>query len=193
MDSATILITGLGLAVAAGLNAYIPLLVAGLLVRFDVLSFGDPYDILGSTPALIILGVLLAVELLADKIPAVDSVNDAIQTFIRPASGAVLFAAAASGSEWQWAQALAVITGLLTALGVHSTKAAARPAINVTTAGVGGPVVSVVEDGFSLGLALAALLAPLVALVILVGLAWFAFRALRRIRRRGVARTAASG
>ena len=127
MDAATILITGLGLAVAAGLNAYIPLLVAGLLVRFDVLSFGDPYDILGSPPALIILGVLLAVELLADKIPAVDSVNDAIQTFIRPASGAVLFAAAASGSEWQWAQALAVITGLLTALGVHSTKAAARP------------------------------------------------------------------
>ena len=183
MDGATILITGLGLAVAAGLNAYIPLMVAGLLVRFDVVSFGDPYDILGSTPALIIIGVLLAIELLADKIPAVDSVNDAVQTFIRPASGAVLFAAAASGADWQWAQALAVIVGLLTALGVHSTKAAARPVINVSTAGVGGPVASVVEDGFSLGLALAALLAPLIALVILVGLAWFAFSAIRRIRR----------
>ena len=121
MDSATILITGLGLAVAAGLNAYIPLMVAGLLVRFDVISFGDPYDILGSTPALVIVGILLAVELLADKIPAVDSVNDAIQTFIRPASGAVLFAAAAAGAEWQWAQALAVILGLLTALVVTNT------------------------------------------------------------------------
>ncbi len=96
----------------------------------------------------------------------------------------MLFAAAASGAEWQWAQALAVIVGLLTALGVHSTKAAARPVINVATAGVGGPVASVVEDGFSLSLALAALLAPLIALVILVGLAWFAFRAIRRIRRR---------
>lgn len=188
MDSATILITGLGLAVAAGLNAYIPLMVAGLLVRFDVISFGDPYDILGSTPALVIVGILLAVELLADKIPAVDSVNDAIQTFIRPASGAVLFAAAAAGAEWQWAQALAVILGLLTALGVHSTKAAARPAINVTTAGVGGPVASVVEDGFSLGLALAALLAPVLALVILVGLVWFAFAAIQRIQRRRSAR-----
>jgi hypothetical protein len=190
MDSATVLITGLGLAVAAGLNAYIPLMVAGLLVRFDVISFGDPYDILGSTPALIIVGILLAVELLADKIPAVDSVNDVIQTFIRPASGAVLFAAAAAGSDWQWAQALAVILGLLTALGVHSTKAAARPAINVTTAGVGGPVASVVEDGFSLGLALAALLAPVVALVILVGLVWFAFVAIQRIQRRRSARGA---
>jgi hypothetical protein len=192
MDGATILITGMGLAVAAGLNAYIPLMVAGLLVRFDVVTLGDPYDVLGSTPALVIIGLLLAVELLADKIPAVDSVNDAIQTFIRPASGAVLFAAAASGADWQWAQALAVIVGLLTALGVHSTKAAARPVINVTTAGVGGPVASVVEDGFSLGLALAALLAPLVALGILIGLAWFAFSAIRRIRRRRSVGTAGS-
>jgi hypothetical protein len=183
MDGATILITGLGLAVAAGLNAFIPLMVAGLLVRFDVISFGDPYDILGSTPALIIIGVLLAVEILADKIPAVDSVNDAVQTFIRPASGAVLFAAAAADAQWQWAQALAVIVGLLTALGVHSTKAAARPVINVSTAGVGGPVASVVEDGFSLGLALAALLAPVIAVAILVGLLWWAVTAIRRINR----------
>ncbi len=192
MDGATILITGLGLAVAAGLNAFIPLMVAGLLVRFDVISFGDPYDILGTTPALIIIGILLAVELLADKIPAVDSVNDAIQTFIRPASGAVLFAAAAAGAEWQWAQALAVILGLLTALGVHSTKAAARPVINVSTAGVGGPVASVVEDGFSLGLALAALLAPLIAVVILVGLAWWAVAAIRRIGRWRAERSASA-
>lgn len=188
MDGATILITGLGLAVAAGLNAFIPLMVAGLLVRFDVISFGESYDVLGSTPALIIIGVLLAVELVADKIPAVDSVNDAVQTFIRPASGAVLFGAAAAGADWQWAQALAVITGLLTALGVHSTKAATRPVINVATAGVGAPVASVVEDGFSLGLALAALLAPLIALVILVGLAWFAFWTIRRVRGRRAAR-----
>lgn len=187
------LITGLGLAVAAGLNAYIPLMVAGLLVRFDVISFGDPYDVLGSTPALIIIGVLLAVELLADKIPAVDSVNDAVQTLIRPASGAVLFAASAADADWQWAQALAVILGLLAALGVHSTKAAARPVINVSTAGVGGPVASVVEDGFSLGLALTALLAPVIALVILVGLAWWAVSALRRIGRWRAQRSAAAG
>ena len=184
MDGATILITGLGLAIAAGLNAYIPLMVEGLLVRFNLVSFADPYDSSGARPALIVIGVLLAVEIFADKIPALDSVNDAVQTFIRPASGAVLFAAAAAGAEWQWAQALAVVVGLLTALGVHSTKAAARPVINVSTAGVGGPVASVVEDGVSLGLALAALLAPLIALGLLVGLAWFAFSATRRIRRR---------
>lgn len=184
MEAGTILITGLGLAVAAGLNAYVPLLVAGLLIRFDLYTFGEPYDILGSNAALIIVAVLLVVEVLADKIPAVDSLNDAIQTFVRPASGAVLFAGTAAGGEGEWPQALALILGLVTAAGVHATKAAARPVVNVTTAGAGGPVVSTVEDGLSAGLSLAALLAPLIALIIMVVLVWGAVAGLRRLRAR---------
>ena len=180
MEAGTVLITGLGLAVAAGLNAYIPLLVAGLLIRFDVCSFGDPYDLLGSTPALVIITVLLLLEVLADKIPAVDSVNDAVQTFIRPASGALLFAGAATGLDPQWSQALALVLGLVTAAGVHATKATARPVINVATGGVGAPVVSTVEDGIPAGLSLAALLAPVIALLLLVGLVWSAVVLLRR-------------
>jgi hypothetical protein len=180
MEAGTILVTGIALAVAAGLNAYIPLLIAGLLIRFDVYSFGEPYDILGSTPALIILGVLLVVEVLADKIPAVDSVNDVIQTVIRPASGAVLFAGAATGAGAEWSEALALILGLVTAASVHATKSVARPVINVATAGAGGPVVSTVEDGFSAGLSLTALLAPLLALILMVVLAVGLVSALRR-------------
>ncbi|MCU0282524.1 MAG: DUF4126 domain-containing protein [Candidatus Nanopelagicales bacterium] len=185
MEAGTILVTGIGLAVAAGLNAYIPLLIAGLLIRFDVVSFGAPYDLLGSTPALVILGVLLAVELLADKIPAVDSVNDVVQTVIRPASGAVLFAGAATGVDEQWSQALALILGLVTAASVHATKATVRPVVNVATAGAGAPVVSTVEDGFSLGLSLTALLAPVLALLLMVALVvWLVVFLRRRAARR---------
>jgi hypothetical protein len=182
MDAGTVLITGLGLAVAAGLNAYIPLLIAGLLIRADVVSFGAPYDQLGSTPALVIIAVLLAVELLADKIPAVDSVNDVIQTVIRPVSGALLFAGAASGIDPEWSTALALVLGLVTAAGVHGAKATARPVINTATAGLGGPVVSVVEDGFSVGLSLAALLVPILVGVIVVALGWALYSAVRRRR-----------
>ena len=180
MEAGTILITGMGLAVAAGLNAYIPLLIAGLLIRFDVVTFGQPYDLLGSTPALVLVTVLLVIEVLADKIPAVDSANDMIQTFIRPASGAVLFAGAATGADAQWSQALALILGLVTAAGVHTSKAAARPVVNLATAGVGAPVVSTVEDGFSAGLSVAALLAPVVVLVLVAGLVWWIVSATRR-------------
>lgn len=185
MEAGTVLITGLGLAVAAGLNAYIPLLIAGLLIRFDWVSFGEPYDRLGGTAALIILSVLLAVEVLADKIPAVDSINDVIQTFIRPVSGAILFAGAASGIDTEWSQSLALVLGLVTAAGVHGAKAAARPVINVSTAGVGGPVVSVVEDVFSVGLSLAALLVPLLVVVLFVTLAYLFLSGMRRRRTAG--------
>ena len=181
MDAATVLVTGLGLSAAAGLNAYIPLLIAGLLVRFDVVSFGGSFDALGSTPALVIVTALLLIEIFADKIPAVDSVNDAIQTFIRPASGALLAAAAASDVGEQWASALALVLGLVTAAGVHATKATVRPVVNVSTAGVGAPVVSTVEDGVSVGLSLAALLAPLLALIALIAMAIGAALALRRV------------
>jgi hypothetical protein len=192
MEAGTILITGIGLAVAAGLNAYIPLLIAGLLIRFDVVSFGAPYDLLGSTPALVILGVLLAVELLADKIPAVDSVNDVVQTVIRPASGAVLFAGAATGVNEEWSQALALILGLVTAASVHATKATVRPVVNVATAGAGAPVVSTVEDGFSLGLSLTALLAPVLALLLMVALVVWLVVFLRRRAARRATRASAS-
>lgn len=182
MEAGTVLITGLGLAVAAGLNAYIPLLIAGLLIRMDVVSFGAPYDQLGSTPALVIIAVLLAIEIVADKVPAVDSVNDIIQTFIRPLSGALLFAGSASGIDPQWSSALALILGLVTAAGVHGAKSVARPVVNVSTAGVGGPVVSVVEDTFSAGLSLAALLVPILVVIMLIWAGWYTYSMIKRRR-----------
>lgn len=182
VDTTALLLTGIGLAAAAGLNAYIPLLIAGLLAHFDVITLASPYDLLGSTPALIIVGVLLAIELLADKIPAVDSVNDAVQTLMRPAAGAVLFAGA-FGADSQWTQAVALIAGLVTAGAVHGAKSTARPVVNVSTGGVGGPVVSVIEDVFSVVLSLAAIFLPVLVLVLLVVLIWGAVAARRRWRR----------
>lgn len=178
------LLTGIGLAAAAGLNAYIPLLIAGLLVHFEVIAIAAPYDLLGSTPALIIIGVLLAVELLADKIPAVDSVNDVLQTLMRPASGAMLFAAAVGGDA-QWVQALALIAGLVTAGAVHGAKSTARPVVNVSTGGAGGPVVSVIEDVTSVALTVAAIFLPILVLALLIAMGWVFYRLHRRWRRRG--------
>lgn len=111
-----------------------------------------------------------------------DSVNDVVATIMRPAPGALLFAGAVSGDA-QWVQVLAVIAGLATAGTVHGVKATARPVINATTGGVGGPVVSVVEDGASIGLIVAAIFAPLLVLVFLAAAGYGAWRLLRRLRR----------
>ena len=88
------ILSSFGLSAASGLNAYLPLLIVGLLGRYtDVIQLGQPWNALENGWVLLVLVVLLAVEMTADKIPAVDTLNDAIQTIVRPTAGAVLFAA----------------------------------------------------------------------------------------------------
>ena len=186
MDPTTAVITGLGLAGAAGLNAYVPLLVVGLLERADVIHLPSPYDQLSATPVLLVLGVLLAIEFLADKIPGVDSVNDVVQTVVRPAAGAVLMAGSL-GIGTQLPPWVGVLAGLITAGSIHATKSVARPAINMSTAGLGGPVVSAVEDAVALVASLLAVLAPLLLVVFVAALVWVVARRVRRWRERRVA------
>ncbi|MFB4275076.1 MULTISPECIES: DUF4126 domain-containing protein [unclassified Nonomuraea] len=187
-------LTGLGLSTAAGLNAYIPLLVVGVLANLtDTVRLPDGYSWLSNWGVLAVLAVLLIAEMVLDKVPAVDSVNDAIQTVVRPASGGVVFSATNAAAEFEnstwmtehpWAGWL---LGIVVALAVHAIKATARPVINAGTAGVGAPVVSTAEDAGALGMSLIALFAPvlvIVALLLLAVLAWWLIRRVRRFRAR---------
>ncbi|GAA3445885.1 DUF4126 domain-containing protein [Planomonospora venezuelensis] len=184
-------LTGLGLSTAAGLNAYIPLLVVGLLANVtDQVRLPQEFAWLANGWVLAIVGVLLLAEVVLDKVPVVDSVNDMIQTVVRPASGGVVFsateaAARLDGSTWMsehpWA---GWVLGIGVALAVHVMKTTARPVVNASTAGVGAPVVSTVEDAGSLGISLVAVFLPVLILVVVAGLALLAWWLLRRVRRR---------
>lgn len=178
-----------GLSGSAGLNAYIPLLVVALAARFPMsdplVKLQAPYDLLGSWWAIGLIAVLLVVEIVADKIPAVDTVNDGIQTFIRPAAGAILFAGSANVIT-DIHPILALGAGLLVAGGVHATKAAARPVVTVSTAGVGNPVVSTLEDIVAVVVSLLAVVLPIIAAIILLGFLIFIIYVVRRWRRRKV-------
>jgi hypothetical protein len=182
-------LTALGLATAAGLNAYIPLLLVGLVSRFtDVLDLSSSWDWLENGWVLGGLTVLLAVEVVLDKVPVVDTVNDAIQTFVRPVAGGVTVTATAAAADVDasWAEDnawLGWLVGIGGALLVHSVKSAARPGINLATLGTGAPVVSTAEDATSAAFSLSALFAPVLVLVGLVLLGWLAFVLLRQARR----------
>lgn len=162
---------GTGLAAAAGLNAYIPVLLVGLVARWtDVLTLPGAYHWIEHPVVLGVVAVLLVSELLLDKIPVVDTVNDALGTVIRPVTGGLIFAAAQAadqieGSTWmrdhQW---LGVALGVAVAATVHSVKAISRPVINVTTAGAGGPIVSTAEDASALTLSLIAIFTPILVI-----------------------------
>ena len=175
--------TGFGLAGAAGLNAYVPLLIVALAARFtSLVSLNPPFDLLTDNLVIAVITVLLLIEVLVDKIPAVDTINDMIHTFVRPAAGAILFAAS-SNAIGDLHPVLALVCGLVLAGGVHAVKATARPVVTALTGGVGNPVVSTAEDAVSAGVSLLAVLAPLLGVFVLLGLLLAVFLWYRSRRR----------
>ena len=184
-------LTGTGLAASAGLNAYIPLLMMGLLARFtDVIDLPQGWSWLANGWVLVILGILLAVELVADKVPIVDHANDVVQTVVRPTAGGLAFGAGSGaqtvtvsnpGSFFGSHQWVPVAAGVLIALCVHGVKAAARPVVHVSTAGFGAPIVSTIED---IGSFLMSVLAILMPILVLVGIGLFVWLAVSVVRRR---------
>jgi|SRR5690606_13109013 len=193
-------LTGAGLAAAAGLNAYIPLLVMGLAARFDWIGLPSGWTWLSNEWVLVIIGLLLVVEVVADKVPAVDSVNDWIQTVVRPASGGIVFAGGIGtetvavedpGSFFSTGAWVPIVIGIVLALVVHLAKMAVRPIANLGTAGVAAPVLSTAEDGASLLMVVFALVAPILVLIGLVLMVLGFVLLVRAMRRRRQARAAA--
>ena len=170
-----------GLSASAGLNAYIPLLIVALLAKFtSLIHLNQPWDALTSWWAIGVLVVLSCVEFFADKIPAVNHVNDIIQTIIRPTAGAILFAASAHAVT-NVHPVLSLALGLLVSGSVHTVKAlAVRPAVTATTAGVGNVPVSMLEDFISTVTSLIAVIVPvMIAIALILLSAWLLWRALR--------------
>ncbi|AGL20558.1 DUF4126 domain-containing protein [Actinoplanes sp. N902-109] len=196
-------LTGSGLAASAGLNAYIPLLTMGLLARFtNAIDLPGGWQWLSNGWVLLILAGLLAVEVVADKVPVVDHVNDIVQTVVRPTAGGLAFGAGSSsqtvtvsdpGSFFGSHQWVPVAAGFVIALCVHGFKAASRPVVNATTAGFGAPVASTAEDISSVVLSLLAILLPVLVLVGLAALVAGGWWVIRRRQRRRRERRAARG
>lgn len=168
------ILTAVGLALPAGLNAYIPLLGLAIAQRMGVIELGSPWSTMGEWWAILLITCLLIVEILADKFPAVDHVNDIIQTFVRPAAGAVV-AVAASGQAGDNYPFAMVLFGIVLAGGVHAVKAGSRPVVNAATGGVGAPVASTVEDIFAVFSTIAALLMPVLVGFFVLIMVWFAW------------------
>lgn len=189
----TNLFGAIGLGAASGLNAWIPLLGLGIAERLGWVTLTQPFDALGSTAVLVVLGVLFLLDLIGDKIVVIDHVLHAFGTVVAPLSGAVVFAAQENllSHTHPW---LAAGAGMVLGESMHLGRSALRPAVTAGTGGVGNPIVSAIEDAFSAVLTLLAVVVPILAFLFLVAMVFFAVRFLRRWRRhRSDARARAPG
>ncbi|MBN1876843.1 MAG: DUF4126 domain-containing protein [Anaerolineae bacterium] len=162
------LASAFGLSTSAGLNAYIPLLTVAVLGRLtNLVELEGAWATLTSWWIIGLLTILLVIEIVADKVPAVDTMNDVIQTFIRPTAGAILFAAQTQ-THLNLHPVLGMACGVILAGGVHAVKAGARPVLTATTGGVANPVVSTVEDIVSAITSFIAVIFPYLIIVWLI-------------------------
>lgn len=178
-----------GLSASAGLNAYIPLLIVALLAKFtDLIKLSKPWDALTSWWVIGLLVILSVIEFFADKFPAVNHVNDAIQTVVRPAAGAIIFAASAQVIT-DVHPVLSLALGLLVAGSVHTVKSVAvRPVITATTGGAANVPVSILEDLISTVLSFLSVVVPvLVACILILISAWIVWWIFNRKRNRRTA------
>ena len=186
MNPVEVLSLALGAGFSSGLNLYATVATLGLLQRFGVIHLPAALQILAHPWVLGIAAALYLLEFFADKIPYVDTVWDAVHTFIRPPAAALLAygAAGAAAPEWRWGAAL--LAGGV-ALASHGTKASARAAVNTSPEPFSNWVLSFGEDLLAVWLTWMAAVHPVATTIIVAALVAFSafvlfhlFRFLRR-------------
>ncbi|HEY2753135.1 DUF4126 domain-containing protein [Phenylobacterium sp.] len=177
---------GLGLAAATGLRTFLPLLVLAAVARMGLfgVTINPHVAWLGSTHALVALGVATVVELAADKIPLVDHALSGVGVVTRPLAGVLAAGAVFSHVDPAMAAVAGLIVGAPTALAFHAAQAGTRVVSTTTTAGLGNPIVSLVEDAVSAILSLLAILAPVLAALAVAALLFVGFRSWAFLRKR---------
>lgn len=167
MDWLTTLGMAMGSAWMSGINLYATVVTLGLLQRFKLVALPGDLGLVSDWWVIGVAAALYLIEFVADKIPAVDSVWDAIHTFIRVPAGAVL-AASAFASFDPSVRLIAFLAGGGVALSSHGTKAATRLAANTSPEPVSNIVLSLLEDAVTIGSAILMVFHPVVILVLVV-------------------------
>ncbi len=179
------LLLGLGLSASTGLNTFLPLLLLSAAARFHIagIALGTKFAWLTSDAAMITLIIACVIELIADKIPAVDHFLDTAGTFIRPVAATIASASVLTGVDPMVAAVLGIIIGAPTSLGMHTLKAGTRVASSATTFGCANPILSLIEDALSLILSVISIFVPLLVPLALALFAFFLWKVMKRVRR----------
>lgn len=163
---------GIGLSASVGFRVFLPLFALSLAAYFDVWQLNESWQWVGSTAALITLGVATLVEVFAYFIPYVDNLLDSIAVPLAALAGTAIMLSTVADLSPLITWSLAIIAGGGTAAAVAGTSSTARLASTAATGGLGNPVVSSLETGTSVLMSVVSIFIPLLA-IFFVALIWF--------------------
>lgn len=178
---------GISLAASAGLRTFLPLLVVGAAGRAGWVPLTSYFEWMESTPALVVFGVAVVFELLADKFPGVDNLLDGLQAFVKPVAGTMLVASVLTELSPLTSVVLGIVLGGGSSGIVHLLKAKLRLVSTISTIGVANPVISTAEDAGALVGSVGAIFVPVLIFLLAVVAVVAGVLVFRRLRRGRVA------
>jgi hypothetical protein len=186
MDALTTLGRTMGFSFAAGINLYATVAILGLASRYGWVALPPQYQVFDNNWIIGLALALYVIEFVADKIPWVDSIWDAVHSVIRPLGGAFI-AVATLGDQSPGTETLVALLGGALAASTHFSKAGTRVIANASPEPFTNWILSIGEDIFVVGLGLLALKYPaaaavvvIVCIAVIVSFAAWIVKALRR-------------
>ncbi len=178
MDASTTfsILLGIGLAASVGFRIFVPLFALSIASYYQVIPLNENWEWISGIPALITLGIATAVEIVAYLIPWLDNILDTIAVPLAALAGTAVMLSTAADLEPLITWSLAIIAGGGTATAIKTSTSTTRLASTATTGGIANPVVSTVETGSSILMAVLAFVAPILAIIIVVVILWLMFK-----------------
>ena len=170
------IIIGIGLAASVGFRIFVPLFALSLASFYGVIPLNETWEWVGSSTAILILGIATIVEILAYFIPWLDNLLDTIAIPLAAVAGTAVMVATVSNLDPTITWALAIIAGGGTATAIKGSTSTTRLASTATTAGIANPVISTVETGTSIIMAVFAIFLPIIAVILVVIILWLLFK-----------------
>ena len=170
------IIIGIGLAASVGFRIFVPLFALSLASFYGVIPLNETWEWIGSSTAILILGIATIVEILAYFIPWLDNLLDTIAIPLAAVAGTAVMVATVSNLDPTITWALAIIAGGGTATAIKGSTSTTRLASTATTAGIANPVISTVETGTSIVMAIFAIFLPILAIFLVIIILWLIFK-----------------
>ena len=182
METILSIFLGIGLAASVGFRVFLPLFALSLAAYFNVWELNESWLWIGSTTAVITLGIATLVEIAAYYIPVVDNLLDTVAIPLATIAGTAVVVSTVADLSPVITWALAIIAGGGTAAAVKSSVSATRLGSTVSTAGFGNPLVSTVETGTSIIMSIVSIFLPILAIILVIFIFYMVFKLYKKIR-----------